>query len=218
MSHALTHVTRSTCTPSSLSSPILASRLAVTFLTHCEDPLPPQERGSSPELPPTIHLEEASYHQGWASFWVRMLSLSDILANDVGGCDGSCERRAPAGKKLSLRRGTGCRPSQLHAADRPDPQHTHTIRLKMSSPRQLGSRAAGHVASITLSGPLCGATTCSCYKRGGVSSIKTTVVPRYDARALMADGNHLSSICVISVASLNRVAVNGGDTRASHWL
>ena len=52
MSHALTHFTRSTYTPSSPSSPILASRLAVTSSTQCEDPPPPQKRGSSPELPP----------------------------------------------------------------------------------------------------------------------------------------------------------------------
>ena len=53
MSHALTHVTRSTCTPSSPSSPTLAPRLAVTSWTHCEDAIPFPERGSSPELPPT---------------------------------------------------------------------------------------------------------------------------------------------------------------------
>ena len=34
-----------------------ASRLAITSLNHCEDPLPPQERGSSPELPPTTGCE-----------------------------------------------------------------------------------------------------------------------------------------------------------------
>ena len=57
MSHALTHATMSTCTPSSPSSPTLASRLGVTSLTHVEDPLPPQERGSSPELPPPTSYE-----------------------------------------------------------------------------------------------------------------------------------------------------------------
>ena len=57
MSHALTHVTCSTCTPSSPSSPFLASRLAITSFIHCEDPLPPQERGSSPELPPATGCE-----------------------------------------------------------------------------------------------------------------------------------------------------------------
>ena len=57
MSHAVMHVTRSTCTPSSPSSPTLAPRLAVTSLTHFEDPLPPQERGSSPELPPPTSYE-----------------------------------------------------------------------------------------------------------------------------------------------------------------
>ena len=31
----------------------MAPRLAVTSLTHCEDSLPPQERGSSPE--PRLH-------------------------------------------------------------------------------------------------------------------------------------------------------------------
>ena len=34
-----------------------ASRLAVTSLTHCEDPLPPQERGSFPELLPATGYE-----------------------------------------------------------------------------------------------------------------------------------------------------------------
>ena len=43
-SHALTHFTPSTCTP---SSPVLVPRC----LIHCEDPLPPQG-GASAELPP----------------------------------------------------------------------------------------------------------------------------------------------------------------------
>ena len=52
MSHALTHGTRSTCTPSSPSCRTLAPRRLITSLTHCEDPLPLQECGSYPELPP----------------------------------------------------------------------------------------------------------------------------------------------------------------------
>ena len=39
-----------------------APRLAVTSLTHCEDPLAPQERGSSHELPhPTQKMEEQNF-------------------------------------------------------------------------------------------------------------------------------------------------------------
>ena len=38
------------CTPS--SPPTLAPRRLITSLIHCEDPLPPQECGSYPELPP----------------------------------------------------------------------------------------------------------------------------------------------------------------------
>ena len=57
MSHALTHGTLITCTPSSLSCPTLASRRLITSLTHCEDPLPLQECGSYPELPPPTGYE-----------------------------------------------------------------------------------------------------------------------------------------------------------------